>query len=63
VQRFVLTTAAEALAPAKYGSPPLKPFQAGSGGHHQQVVWSVDLSVSLQARTYHERRDEARDAG
>ena len=24
---FVLTTAAEAEAPAKYGSPPLKPFQ------------------------------------
>ena len=27
VHRFVLSTAAEALAPAKYGSPPLKPFQ------------------------------------
>ena len=27
VHRFVLSTAAAALAPAKYESPPLKPFQ------------------------------------
>ena len=27
VARLVLTTAAAASAPAKYGSPPLKPFQ------------------------------------
>ena len=27
VARLVLTTAAPASAPAKYGSPPLKPFQ------------------------------------
>ena len=68
MHRFVLSTAAEADAPAKYGSPPLKPFQPSHSSPAPtatigDVVRRVDLAVSLQSRADHRRGDEPRDAG
>src|SRR5215469_15709627 len=66
VARLVLITAAAASAPAKYGSPPLKPFQpsqdAGSHGDEQQVVRDSLLPVTSQPRADHRRSHEARHA-
>ena len=40
---------------------PAHPEEAGADCHHRQVVWSVDLSVTLQPWSDHRRGDEAGD--
>src|SRR5579875_2911160 len=66
VHRFVLSTAADAEAPAKYGSPPLKPFQPNHSRPAPMatidVVRGIDLAVALQPWPDDRRGDEARDA-
>ena len=68
VAMLVLSTAAPASALAKYGSPPLKPFQPSHsspapGERHDQVVRFEVLSIFKQARADHRRSDEAGDPG
>ena len=68
VARFVLITAAAASAPAKYGSPPLKPFQPSQRmpaptATNTQVVRHRLLAVPLQPRPDHRGGDEAGHAG
>ena len=67
VARLVLTIAAAASAPAKYGSPPLKPFQPSHRmpaltATNMQVVRDGALAVALEPGLDHRRGDEARGA-
>ena len=68
VARLVLITADAASAPAKYGSPPLKPFQPSHRmpaptATKQQVVRHAVLAVPGEPRPDHRRGDEAGDPG
>ena len=65
---FVLRTAAPASAFAKYGSPPLKPFQPSHSmpapaSAMMKLFGSKSSRSSSRSRTDDRRRDEARNAG